>query len=276
MNLNALTEIDPWDWPEESADEILAVLGDRHASAELRQLAAELGGEYVVMNDEIAAQLLAILGDPSESEELRAEAAMSLGPVLEHGFTEGFEQDGLGESDVPISEETYDTIRTRLHELYDDRTLPDPLRQRILESAARAPLDWIAPEIRALRESNDESWRHSAVFCMAHVAGFDREILASLASDDPAIQYEAVRAAGNWGTEGAWPMIESLLSDPNTEKPMLLNAIDASSNWMAEATGVLLELSQSDDEDIAEAALEVMAWSGQLLDDEDDDSDEEL
>ena len=128
MNLNDLRDTPPWDWPETAAKRIHQVLVDRGAQASERLLAADLAGDITVINDDLAGALLGIVRGANEPEPLRAQAAISLGPVLEYADTDGFED----LDDLTISERTFHTIQNSLHELYQDESLPKEVRRRIL------------------------------------------------------------------------------------------------------------------------------------------------
>jgi hypothetical protein len=107
---------------------------------------------------------------------------------------------------------------------------------------------------------------------MRFVRGFDAQILEALGSKDPDVRYEAVCAAGNWGVAAAWSYIASLVTSAKTDKPLLLAAIDAvASIRPQEASAILGDLADSDDEDIAEAACEALAMAEGGSDDDDDD-----
>jgi len=110
---------------------------------------------------------------------------------------------------------------------------------------------------------------------MRWVRGFDDQILRALKSDDPEIHYEAVIAAGNWELDAAWPHLVELVNDAHSPKPLLLAAIGAlGSIRPTEALDVLVDLAESDDEEIAEAVSEVRAAAEVLSDEEDDEEDE--
>ena len=99
MELKIFKDIPPWEWPEDADRIFLGVLGDDRTDESERLLAAELGGDFVVINDELVDALLAIVHNSKDSESLRARAAISLGPALEYAYMDGFEDAG----DVPIS-----------------------------------------------------------------------------------------------------------------------------------------------------------------------------
>ncbi len=274
MDVKTLSEIAPWDWPEGASRTLLAVLADDRADASDRILAAELAGDFTAVNDNLVDALLSILQSGEASDELRGQAAISLGPVLEHADTGGFEDP----DDVPISEGTFHRIQDSLRKLYTDAGVPKDVRRRILEASVRAPQGWHQDAIRAAYCSEDEDWRLTAVFSMRWVSGFDHQILEALGSASQDIHYQAVCAAGNWGLDTAWSHISRLLRAPETEKPLLLAAIDAAASIRPqEAGGILVDLTDSDDEDIVEAAYEAMAMAeGPLSDEFDEEDDDEF
>jgi hypothetical protein len=251
------------------------ILIDHRAKAADRLVAAELAGDYTVINDELAGSLLAIVRSPDEPERLRATAAISLGPVLEQADLDGFEDP----DDVPITQRTFRNVQDSLRKLYLDDSVPKEVRRRILEASVRAPQNWHRNAIGAAHASGDRDWVLSAVFSMCRVRGFDDQILEALKSADPEIHYEAVEAAGNWELDAAWSHVVALVKDDGTPKPLLLAAIGAvGSIRPAEAGRILVDLADSDDEDIAEAAGETMLMAegaSHAEDDEEDDEDDE-
>ena len=272
MDLKTLKDIPPWEWPEDADKMFLEILRDDQADVSDRVLAAELAGDFTVINDELADALLSILRSGDESEELRGKAVISLGPALEHADTNEFEDP----EDVPISEQTFSRIQESLRKLYMDAGAPKEVRRRILEASVRAPQDWHQGAVRAAYSSDDEDWKLTAVFCMRFVRGFDDQILESLDSENPEIHYEAVCAAGDWAVDEAWPHIAALVASEETEKPLLLAAIDAVAGIRPqEASEILGDLTDSDDEDIVDAAFEAMAMAGGPSDDDFDDEDDE-
>jgi len=275
MDLKILQNTPPWEWPEDASATFLNVLRDTQAAEPDRLLAAEFAGDFVAINDELVAALLTVLRNDVEPETLRAKAAISLGPVLEHADTDGFEDP----DDVPITEPTFHAIQQTLHKLYLDAGVPTEVCRRILEASVRAPQDWHADAARTAFDSSDEEWKLTAVFCMQFVRGFDGQILAALNSKNPDIHYEAVCAAGAWAVDASWPHISALVRSKRTDKQLLLAAIEAVA-WIRpqEAAELLVDLMDSADEDIAEAAYEALAMAGGSLgedDDADDDDDED-
>jgi HEAT repeat protein len=270
MNLKIFEDTPPWDWPEDASAMFLDVLRDTQAAESDRLLAAELAGDLVAINDELVDALLTVLGNEIEPESLRAKAALALGPILEHADTDGFEDP----DDVPITERTFHTIQHTLLTLYLDAGVPTAVRRRILEASVRAPQDWHADAVRAAFGSRDEEWKLTAIFCMQFVRGFDAQILEALNSQNPEIHYEAVCAAGAWGVDASWPHVAALVRSKTTDKPLLLAAIEAVA-WIRpqEAAELLVDLTDSADEDIVEAADEALAMAeGSLLDDDDEDA----
>ena len=86
----------------------------------IASLAAELAGNFIVINDELVDGLLSILSNRDEPELLQGKAVISLGPVLEHAQTDGFEDP----DDVPINEQTFLKTQEVLHKLYMDDNVP--------------------------------------------------------------------------------------------------------------------------------------------------------
>lgn len=258
MDLRTLEDTPPWDWPEGAGQAFLKVLRDDRADESDRLLAADLAGDYTVVNEELVAALLSIVRSGGEPEQLRAQAAISLGPVLEQADVGGFEDPG----DVPITEDTFRRIQDSLRKLYMDANVPKEVRRRILEASVRAPQDWHHDAIRAAYSSDDEDWKLTAVFSMRWVRGFDRLILEALESANPEIHYEAVCAAGAGELDAAWSHVAALVASKDTGKPLLLAAIDALVGIRPrEAGGILVDLTDGDDEDIVEAADEAMAMA---------------
>jgi hypothetical protein len=274
MDLKTLQDVPPWEWPRGIGYKFLTILRDRQAKASDRLLAAEFAGDLVVMNEALAHALLAIVGNAAEPEELRAQAAVSLGPVLAQAYIDEFDDPEF----VPISEKTFDKISQSLHKVYLDFGLPKLLRRRILEGSVRAPQEWHTEAIGTAYASDDREWKLTAVFCMNYVRGFDQQIVEALESADPEIHYHAIRAAGNWEVEAAWPHVSALLAAPGTDKDLLIAAIEAVGSIRPREAGALLaDLAESDDEDIAEAANDAMSMAEGRSDDEiDDEFDDEF
>ena len=285
MDLKTLKDTPPWEWPKGAGKMFLAILRDPQADAADRLLAADLAGDFTVINDALADALLSIVGSAAEPEELRAQAAISLGPALEQADIDEFDDPEA----VPISEKTFRKIKQSLRQLFVDSGVPDLVRRSILEAAVRAPEDWHTGAIRSAWSNHDREWKLTAVFCMRYVRGFDKQILEALESADPGIHYQAVRAAGTWEVEAAWPHIAALATS-DTNKPLRLAAIEALGTICPlDSVEILANLADSEDEDIAETAGEAMSmaegmsgdefdddeFEDDFEDDEDDDDDEE-
>lgn len=272
MDLKTLKDTPPWEWPEGAGKMFLSILRNDKAKESDRLVAAELAGDYTVINDELAHALLSILGNSEEPEELRGQAAISLGPVVEQADTYGFED----ADDILISEETFRSVHEKLGKLYMDLDVPKEVRRRILEASVRAPQSWHENAVRAAYSSRDKDWKLTAVFCMRFIRGFDDQILESLDSKNPDIHYQAVCAAGNWEVDAAWPHITALVTSEKTDKDLLLAAIDAVAMIRPqEASEILVDLTASDDEEIVEAAYEAMAMAEPWEDEDDEDEDDE-
>jgi len=138
----------------------------------------------------------------------------------------------------------------------------------------RSPQDWHRDAISRAYSSGDNDWRLTAVFSMRRVRGFDDQILEALKSSDLEVQYEAVNAAGNWQLNAAWSHIVGLVHDSATPKPLLLAAISAVASIRPQEAGeILVDLADSDDQEIAEAAEEAIAIADGSSDEIEDDED---
>ena len=274
MDLHTLNDMAPWEWPESTARDLLGVLKNGRAAAADRLLAAELAGDYTVINDDIAAALLTIVSNAGDPDDLRGAAAIAFGAALEGADT--FEFDDPDE--VPISEEMFDEIQTTLRALFDDAGVPKLVRRRILEASVREPQEWHAGAIRIAWSSGDDEWKLTAVFGMAHIAGFAAEITEALESQDPDTFYEAIGAAGVWEVDAAWPHVVAILENDESDKELLLTAFEAAATIRpGEAADLLMDYLHSTDEDVAEAARSALMLANGLLDpdgDEDDDLEE--
>jgi hypothetical protein len=280
MNVKDLLDIPPWQWPSNAGRVLLKCLVDRQADPEDRLIAAELAGDLVVMNDELAESLLQIVLNKNEPDDLRGGAAIGLGPVLEQADVEYIDDEFDDAESVPITPLTFRNIRESLHKVYLDESNPKEVRRRVLEGSVRSPQDWHRDAIRAAYSSGDKGWVLTAVFAMRYVRGFDDLILEGLRSADPEVHFQAVCAAGNWGLDAAWPHVVQLVQNSATRKPLLLAAIEAVGNIRPKEAGeVLMDLADSDDEEIAEAAEDAVAMaqamSSEADDDEEDDEDDE-
>jgi hypothetical protein len=278
MDIKILQDTPPWEWPRGVEHKFRAILRDPQGDADDRLVAAELAGDLTVMNDALADALLVIVGSAAEPENLRAKAAISLGPILEQADIDEFEDS----DEIPISEKTFRKIKQTLRKVYLDPSVPKFVRRRILEAAVRAPEDWQAAAVRRAYADDDPEWKLTAVFCMSYVRDCEDQILDALESPDPKIHLEAVRAAGEQELSPAWEHVAALVTNPDTEKVLLLAAIGAVATIRPTEAGVLLvDLADSDDEEIAEAADEAMTMAEDYTDEdfddefgEDDDDDE--
>lgn len=269
MSLEVLKDTPPWDWPDDAGASLLAVLRNGGAAESDRLLAAELAGELVVINDDMARALVAIIGSGDSSDDLRSTAAIALGPAFEVAYTIGFDDPG----EAALSEETFIQIGGTLRELCQDAQVPEKVRRSILEASVRAPEDWHTETILRAYSSGSAAWRRTAVFCMRWVPGFDEQILEALRSEDSAALYQAVCASGNWELAAAWTRVAALVASDQTDKQLRLVAIDAAATIRPrEALDILGDLTDSDDEEIAAAAFEaVVTAEAQLEPDLDDD-----
>jgi len=260
--LQKMYDAPPWEWPETAITLFLVTLQDPTADKADRLLAAEMAGDFVAINDDLAAALLKIVEDSQESEELRGRAVISFGVALEYIYTDMDEFTVDDEyNDFAVTEQMYQRIIKSLQKLYFDGTVPEIVRRRTLEASIRSPQAYHSGAVRVAYQSGKKNWLLTAVFCMQFIQGFQLEILESLQSKDPDIQYHAIQAAGNWGITKSWPDIRDVLQNPDADTNLLLAAIDASVNIEHhEAIAVLNELLKRsfDNDDIVDAVHEAL------------------
>jgi len=268
MDLRTLQNLPPWDWPSDAGKRFQDLLINRQANESDRLIAATLAGDLTVINDDLAASLTAIVQNSNEPEQLRANAAIALGAVLEQANIDGFDFP----DDLPIAQRTFRHLQDSLQKLYFDDSVPKQVRRRILEASVRAPENWHKKAIQTAYSSGDRDWMLTAVFSMRWVRGFDEHILEALKSSDPAIRYEAVEAAGNWGLAAAWSQVVTIIQDAGASKHLLLAAIGAVTTIRpAEARRILADMVNADDEEVAEAVEEAILMADTELHDEDDE-----
>ncbi len=259
----------PWDWPKTADTLLLATLQNPDGNEEDRLLAARMAGNFVVINDDLTEALLDIAENTNETEELRSKAIISFGAALSYIYVDMDEFAEVDEyNDFAVTEAMYQRIIKSLQKLYFDGTVPDSVRRRTLEASIRSPQPYHSGAVRAAYQSGKENWMITAVFCMAHLKGFQQEILEALQSKVPDIKYHAVQAAGNWGITDAWSDISDILNDQNADTDLLLAAIDATGNiGHHEAIPALNELldRSSDDDDIVDVVHEALAMLGELF-----------
>src|SRR5262245_237831 len=80
MDLIALKDSPPLEWPVDTRKTLLDILRDDHASESDLLLAAELAGDSSIVNDALKDALRSILLNSSKSDQVRTRAAISLRP----------------------------------------------------------------------------------------------------------------------------------------------------------------------------------------------------
>ncbi len=282
-----LAGIPPWDWPPTASVSILAVLVDREAPSDDRELAAELAGNLVVMNDDLAGELLRILENPSEPDSLRGQAAISFGAALEEvGSMEGGFFDGW---EVPtVTAPVIERARAALRKAHQNLGNPKEVRRSALEASARAPEPWHADAVRTVYGDEDPEWRLTSVFCMRFVQGFEAEIVEALESADPMTLFQAVQAARDQGVLQAWPRIRELVRTAASGLPLIpehpglgRSIVMAAMHAVAmirpdKAEEMLSPFIDSNDEDLADAAMGALDVAGVFLDEEEEAADPTL
>lgn len=271
MNLANLLKLPPWEWPDDADEQIQKVLADRKAPPAERMLAATLTGNPVVMTDQTLRVLLPVIGRSDEPADLRAEAALSLGPVLEMGDIDGFAEPGDPDP-MALSEQRFNEIQDLLRHIVKDEKAPLQVRRSALEASVRAPQDWHHDAIRAAFARPEREWRLTGVFAARHVRGFEDQILSALKSDDHDLLFEAVIGAGELELEDALTRVTELALSTRTEKNLRINAIRALAFINPEtAEEVLPDLDDGGDREISQAVINALDFGDD--DDLEDDFD---
>lgn len=269
MDLKHLDNIPPWEWPEDTGQQLFNFLNDTAPEHPDRLTAVALAGDYTVINNALAARLLEIVNSDKESEAVRSRAAIALGPTLEHAYVMGFDDP----DDILISKTVFTSIQNSFHDLYLASDGSKLMRRRILEAAVRAPQAWHFEAVKTAYNSGDDEWQLTAVFCMAYIDGFESEILEALHSSDFYMHYHAVCAAGIWELDAAWDHIAELVLTEKGDKDIRIAAIEAAATIRPHETGVLFsDLWESEDEDILDALHEAMLAVRGALDLADEDA----
>lgn len=270
LDLEELWDMPPWEWPKNTELALLRLLQDREAPEEDRRTAVYLIGALCGNFEKPFRACLKILTCPAEPESLRCAAAIALGPSLEQmDCLSGPELEDPDFAEEPwIPQALFLEAKTTLYDLWQSPEVPKTVKRKILEASVRSPQAWHSKAIRTAYSADDTEWKLSAVFAMQYVRGFETEILEALEHPDPDIHCEAVRAAGEWCLNKAWPHVRSILRKAPKDKNLLLAAIEAAPGLSPSEAGELISpYLDSKDEDIAETAMEAVP----LLDMEEDE-----
>jgi hypothetical protein len=194
---------------------------------------------------------------------------------------------GLEDEDVwraqSLSWSMLETVKAALRSCYRDPSVPTEVRQRALTSSIHAAELWHVAAVRAAYYDGEPEWRLTALSCMRVMGGFEREIVESLESDDARILCLALLAAGDRCLDEAWPHVLELASRfaagaslvpgaPELEWDVVVAVMYAIALIRpAEAEGLLEPFIHSENEDLAEAALEALEIALGPLDEEEDD-----
>jgi len=262
QDVKTLGELPFWEWPPDGIEIVERALAS--ADPDDRLAATELS--HVLMDDALADTMLRMITE-DPSVEVRAAAATALGPALEEADIYEIDAD----TDCALSREAFERVRRALKRLYHDAREPDLVRRRVLEASVRSRMSWHAGAVRGAWLSDSDAWRTTAVFCMGFVPDFEDTILEALESDDPALRFEAVRAAGLREIERAGKRIVAILRNEDEDNDVKLVGIEALPRIDPSlALRVLPPFARSTDPELAELAelalREAAMW--QSLDDE--------
>lgn len=162
------------------------------------------------------------------------------------------------------------------------------VRRRALESLGFSGREEVQPLIQSGFDNGDLEWMTSALYAMGRSADprWEQAVLSTLDHDDPRVQAEAVRAAGQLELVSAREMLINLVSlYPELDEDVYAAAIWSLSQIGGEDVRAVLEneLEQTEDDDLAdyiESALENLEFTEEfevldMFDFEPDDEEED-
>lgn len=237
---------------------------DRHALKLLRVLLddpdAQVRAEAVAClwhdPDSRWIDLLMRKAEEDPHAHVRAHAIAALGRYVYEGEALAWEEwDG---EEVAIAPEDYARVSDFLFRIAQDPEESLEARRYAIEALAfRADDPDVCDLIEWAYHHPDRRMKVSAIFAMARQGDprWTEYILAELHSLDAEIQYEAVRAAGEWGLREATDTLIELARRKNLRKPLRLRAIYALGETGDErAYPVLERLTHSRDRDVRQVA----------------------
>jgi HEAT repeat protein len=241
---------------------------DKHALTLLRSLLddadAEVRAEAIacLWNDPDPKWIDILMGKATEDvhAEVRAHAISALGRYVFEGEAATFED--WDKHDIAITPQDYVRVSDFLFRIAQDPEEPTEARRYAIEALAFRGED---PDVLDLIEwaylHRDRRLKVSAIFSMARNGDpkWTDYILAELHSEDPEIQYEAVRAAGELGLQEATEALIEIARSKSIRKPLRLLAIYALGETGDDrAYPVLDRFTHSRDRDIRDVAREAM------------------
>jgi HEAT repeat protein len=243
-----------WDLPPESRGVLVESLASDDPTVRLD--AIEMLSHS--LDDELALRALALARDDPD-EEVRVAAVLALGPGLGASEAEADEESGVTAA-APLSPSTVATIGQGLKQLYYDSAAPKIVRRRALETAVYAPGEWQDGATRAAWASGDAEWKQSAIFAMARLSGFERELVEALRDRSPLVRLESARAVGDSGIREAATRLLALARAADEEHLVRMAAME-SLGLLGDrhALVALREIAAGTDSELAYAARSAMA-----------------
>ena len=210
-----------WDLPQESRGVLLDSLESDDAAVRLEAL--EMLSHS--LDDSLALRALD-LARQDPDEEVRVAAVLALGPGLGASEGDDFEEPGATRGS-PLSAETTAALGQGLKQLYFDSEAPKVVRRRALETAVFAPGAWQEGATRAAWASGDAEWKQSAIFAMARLPGFERELVEGLRDRSPLVRLESARAVGDSGIREAAARLLALARAADEEHLVRMAAMES-------------------------------------------------
>lgn len=201
-----------------------------------------------------------VMAQEDQFAAVRAAAASALGQFVLQGE--------FGKLPRSLNVRLQDTVLA-LHRNFDED--PD-VRRRALEAIANCGHESVTDLIREAYYADDFMMRVSAVFAMGRTCDevWEPQILEELTNPEPAMRYEAARAAGELELRRALPRLADLVYEDDRE-------IQEAAIWAlgeiggSAANNILTELSvlaeETDDDELATAVEEAQAAASLVADD---------
>ena len=187
--------------------------------------------------------------------DVRASAATALGKYIYLGELEEIPKENLHQ----VEKALITVIRSQEDEL---------VRRRALESLSFSSRKEVRRLLGTAYESGEKNWMISAAFGMGRSAdtSWEPQLLRLMRNDDPEIQVEAIRAAGELELSGARRPLFRLLEDENIDSDVRDAAIWTLSKLggedVREVLETLLEETEEEDEiEYLESALENLSFT---------------
>lgn len=235
----------------------------RDEDEKVRELAVTALWDYP---DRATLDLLFEIVEKDPSLQVRSKAVVTLGRFIYEGVMESYDDeewlvDNTGIPDISgISERDFQRVRRYLLTLARDESQPLDLRRFAIESLSFLAEPEVVDLIQKAYEHPDQDMKASAIFAMGRNNNekWAEILLKELESPVYELQYEAARAAGDYGLREGVEVLKRLAK--SKDKALALEAIWALGKTGGQGVRPFLERYLRDRDpdvrDVAQAALE--------------------